>query len=69
MPPETNQNSTGPVVAIIIVLAVIILGGLYFWIERGSSGRAGSDAESLESIEAELEDTELENIGAELEAI
>lgn len=29
-----NENSVGPVIAIIIVLAMIVLGGLYFWNER-----------------------------------
>ncbi|MEK7194397.1 MAG: hypothetical protein AAB660_01775 [Patescibacteria group bacterium] len=32
-----NENSVGPVIAIIIVLAMIILGGLYFWGQRNNT--------------------------------
>lgn len=34
MQPTNNENSVGPVIAIVIVLVMIILGGFYFWGER-----------------------------------
>lgn len=82
MPPtENNENSTGPVIAIIIVLAVIILGGLYFWGERSKSIDAGTEAaldetasitaqsssDEINSIEEDLTGTEIDSIGTDLE--
>lgn len=32
-----QESSVGPVVATIVILAVIVLGGLYFWSQRPSS--------------------------------
>jgi hypothetical protein len=32
-----NESSVGPVIATIIILAVIVLGGLYFWGQRGDN--------------------------------
>lgn len=36
--PTPSESSAGPIVATIIILAVIILGGLYFWGQRNSAG-------------------------------
>ncbi|MBX4198861.1 hypothetical protein KW800_01105 [Candidatus Parcubacteria bacterium] len=33
----SNENSVGPVVGVIIILAVIVLGGLYFWGTRDNA--------------------------------
>lgn len=84
MPPtETQENSAGPAIAIVIVLAVIILGGLYFWGQRDNADTLDSGSAALDerteaiteqsssddfgSIEEDLEATELDDIGAELE--
>jgi len=32
-----EEGSTGPTVALIVILAVIVLGGLYFWGQRTSN--------------------------------
>jgi hypothetical protein len=37
---ETNENSVGPIIATVIILVVIILGGLYFWGERNTNSGA-----------------------------
>ena len=37
-----NENSIGPVIAIIIVLLMVILGGVYFWGERNNSVQPAS---------------------------
>lgn len=81
MPPTEKENSAGPVIAIIIVLAVIILGGLYFWGERdalNNTAESGlnadtaaittqSSSDEVDSIEEDLSDTEVDSIGSELE--
>ena len=78
-----GDGSVGPVIGTIIILAVIVLGGLYFWGQR-SQERAMTEVElettleeienqnssdSPADIEADLRATEIENIDAELEGI
>lgn len=83
--PVVNQeSSTGPAIAIVIVLAMIILGGFYFWGERSKSTdttleatpeemisaiETQSTSDESSSIEEDLNNTELDNIDAELQAI
>lgn len=77
MNPE-NGGSAGPVIGVIIILAIIVLGGLYFWGQR-SDRSVDTDAvvESIEtqseeddtaSIETDLDATDIENLDAELNA-
>jgi uncharacterized protein YxeA len=47
----TQESSVGPVVATIVILAVIVLGGLYFWSHR-SAGSANSYATPTTSSDA-----------------
>jgi len=35
-----GEGSVGPVVATIIILAIVVLGGLYFWGQRNSGNEA-----------------------------
>ncbi len=53
----SNENSVGPVIAIIIILAMIILGGLYFWNERSNQPATSNEAlsGSLEEMTASIE--------------
>ena len=82
MPPiqssDTNKKSVGPLVAVIIILVLIIVGGLYFLKERSSqptyvpevpAGDNVTDAlnqqgttDDLSSIEADLNATDLNNL-------
>lgn len=83
MPPmptaEGEKKSIGPLVAVIIILALIIVGGLYFLKERSAqenyvpiqpaqndssaeSLRQQSDSDDLNSIEADLNATNLDNL-------
>lgn len=80
MPPidrtEPEKKSLGPLIAVIIILALIVVGGLYFLKERSSytpaipasetditdSLRAQSDSDSLDAIEADLEYETFDNI-------
>jgi len=80
MPPmqgQTNKKSIGPLVAVIIILALIIIGGLYFLKERSSqqvyvpattsdsitdSLNQQSSSDDLNSIEADLNATDIDNL-------
>lgn len=80
MPPmsgQTEKKSMGPLIAVIIILALIIIGGLYFLKERSSqpiytptpagdgiteSLNTQSSSDELNSIEADLNATDLNNL-------
>lgn len=93
-PAPENKSSIGSIIGTIIVIAIIILGGLYFWGKRIDEAKmkeslvsseevnnpaaqdenmeaaaimsvTGSD--DLNSIEADLKATNLDNLGAELD--
>jgi len=89
MEPE-NKSSVGSIIGTIVIIAIIVLGGLYFWGKRieenkskenlitdftpgevenfqaGTSAEVGS-SDDLNSIEADLNATDLDSLGAELE--
>jgi hypothetical protein len=72
---ENNENSAGPIIGLVIILALIILGGLYFWNERGDMNPAGtvpntaSTNESITaSIEAQSNSDEIDSIQADLDS-
>jgi hypothetical protein len=80
MPPiqgDMNNKSAGPLVAVIIILALIIIGGLYFLKERSSQNtyvpsqtgdtvtqslNTQSGSDDLKSIEADLNATDINNL-------
>lgn len=76
-PSGTNGASIGPVIGTIIILAVIVLGGLYFWSQRAENQAAvertiqdiekQSDSDATSAIEADLEATEIDSLDASLE--
>jgi len=65
---------SGPLIGAIVILAVIILGGLYFWGQRAgndavideTSTESGSDETA--AIEADLDAIDIESLDAELNA-
>jgi hypothetical protein len=73
-------GSAGPVIGAVILLAVIVVGGLYFWSQRGPSEADIETSELIEdintqsqsddtaSIETDLEATDLEVIDVEFNA-
>lgn len=86
--PETTntvvhkEGSVGPVIGTIIILAVILLGGLYFWGNRNDVQNANiegqtqdeldqintqSDSDDLNSIQDDLNSTDV-NVGSEINA-
>ena len=79
MPPmyeDTNKKSVGPLIAVIIILALIIIGGLYFLKQRTSqkvypaatsdtvtdSLNKQSSSDDLNSIEKDLKATDVNNL-------
>ncbi len=87
-----NKSSIGSIIGTIIVIAVIILGGLYFWGKRIDEAKMRQEqtltetqdiqesndseinsilnvdsSDDLNSIEADLQSTDLDGLGAELE--
>lgn len=82
MPPmQTNMetdSSKGPLIAVIIILALIIIGGLYFLKERNSqitempvvpqrdqmaeSLKVQGTSDDISSIEADLNSTNIDNL-------
>jgi len=76
---KEGGGSAGLIIGVIVILAIIILGGLYFWGQRAGDDAMKTD-EALESIntqselddtasiEADLDATDIENLDAELNA-
>jgi len=71
---EEGGGSSGPIIGAIVILAIIILGGLYFWGQRASNDAVideinrQSDSDEAAAIEADLDATDIENLDAELNA-
>ena len=74
-----SGGSAGPIIGVIVILAIIILAGLYFWVERASdkammtdeiveSINMQSDSNAAAAIEADLDATEIENLDSEINA-
>lgn len=77
MPSEPEKKSAGPLIAVLVILALIIIGGLYFLKQRSSQpnyvpteqgdaiteslNQQGSSDE-LNAIEADLQATDLNNL-------
>ncbi len=91
---NTNgEGSVGPVIATIIILAVVVLGGLYFWGQRNTGSETTdiygnpistttpaatlpdtsaidtqSSSDNPASIQNDLNSTNLDNLGADINA-
>ncbi len=93
-PAPENKSSIGSIIGTVIVIAIIILGGLYFWGKRIDEAKmkeglvsnedvttpsvqdenmeaaaimSVTNSDDLNSIEADLKATNLDNLGAELD--
>ncbi|MFI5241298.1 MAG: hypothetical protein ACHQUA_02580 [Microgenomates group bacterium] len=93
VPAPQNKSSIGSIIGTIIIIALIILGGLYFWGKRieeakikqdlvsdeaattqmaqnenneAASIKSVSSSDDLNSIEADLNSTNLDNLDAEM---
>jgi uncharacterized protein HemX len=75
---SSSGSSAGLITGIIVILAIIILGGLYFWKQRSinemmtdgtvESINTQSELDDTASIEADLNSTDVDNLDAELNA-
>ncbi len=84
---NNREGSTGPVIATVIILVIVVLGGLYFWGQRtgsdtdlygnpvksSSTGETASAdsmsaSDDTSSIEADLKATDVDSLGAEINA-
>ena len=73
--PQTASRA-GQVIGVIIILLVILLGSLYFWNNRTDKMRdetlnsinSQSDSDTASAIEADLDNTDIDNLDAELNA-
>ncbi len=94
MEPQVQQNksSIGSIIGTIIIIAIIILGGLYFWGKMIEEAKLNEElisepvttettevseeakiknvgtGDDTDSIEKDLDDTDLDNLDAELDA-
>jgi len=81
MTTPNNESSAGPVIGTVIILAVIVLGGLYFWGQRADSEPAmteeqvqeqvnmiqeQSTSDATADIEADLNATDIDGLDSEL---
>ncbi len=77
--PAEKNGSAGPIIAVIIILALVILGGLYFWDQRGDRNEiinddvleainTQSELDDAASIEADLDATDVDNLDSEINA-
>jgi len=80
---EQKESSIGPVIGTIIILAVIVLGGLYFWGQRVSDKvmdetqlnaivediTTQNESDAVTDIEADLNATDIDSIDSELNGI
>jgi hypothetical protein len=66
-----NESSVGPVIATIIILAVIVLGGLYFWGQRSNNAPASQNtqptASDLNGINSQSSSDDTSSINADLQ--
>ena len=70
-----KSGAAGPIIAVVVILAVVLVGALYFWGQRTQDAVMEQNVESIEeqsasdetsSIEADLNSTDVDNIDAEL---
>lgn len=53
---SSPESSAGPTIGMIIILAVIVIGGIYFWAQRGETpSTAGGTWEETLDASADLE--------------
>jgi len=67
------KDSTGPVIGLVVILAIIILGGLYFWSQRsGGEGSVADEAvitdEAVKAIDIQSKADDTASIETDLNA-
>lgn len=64
-----QEGSAGPVIGTIIILAVIVLGGLYFWGQRSDDGMMDDTAPTEEMTEGEVESANTQSDSDDVDSI
>jgi len=62
------ESSVGPVVATIVILAVIVLGGLYFWSQRSSGTTPTNSYGAPSTVETSTTSTPTYDVNAHINA-
>lgn len=75
MDTSAKNNSIGAIIGIIIILAIILLGALYFWNnnaeaplddEQVNALNTQSESDEISSIEADLNATDIQNLDGDM---
>lgn len=72
--PRESSGSAGPVIGIVVILVIVILGALYFWNQSRTNDAAlesiqtQNESDEANSIEADLDATNVDNLDAEINA-
>ena len=68
-------DSKAPIIGVIVIIVIIILGGYYFWNQRIANQDVVTDpillqnnSDVSDTIEVDIEATDIENLDAELNA-
>ncbi len=59
---EQNKSSIGSIIGTIIIIAIIILGGLYFWGKRVEEAKLNQELLNQQAVQPVVELTEAEKI-------
>ena len=59
---EQNKSSIGSIIGTIIIIAIIILGGLYFWGNRVEEAKLNQELLNQQAVQPVVELTEAEKI-------
>lgn len=65
--PTGNGGGAGPIIGIIVILAIVVLGGLYFWKERSTMPEGAEEIENVEEVAPAPEATSTNEMELELE--
>lgn len=68
MNPAGNGGGAGPIIGIIVILAIVVLGGLYFWKERSAMPEGAEEVENVEEVAPAPEATSTNEMEIELDA-
>jgi FtsZ-interacting cell division protein ZipA len=72
--PTPTEKPVGPVIGLIVILAIILVGGVYFWMSRQNNGPynnsypAQESASSVDEIKTQSSSTDGASIDADLRA-
>ena len=71
---KENESKVGPMIGSIIIILIIVIGGIYFWMQRTAVNdiadtKSAVTEEEVEDIESDLDTLDIDSIDTEIEAI